>query len=69
MGAFRLSRICDPRRWLYRGNFDGYAGTWKPGAPGQPLDALVLGNAEPSIGLVPAEYKPDSFGVLKRFTL
>ena len=31
-------------------NFDRYAGTWKPGALGQPLHVLVLDNAEPSIG-------------------
>jgi hypothetical protein len=62
----------DYRAFVSRGddyvedNFDSYAGTWAPGALGQPLHVLVLGNAEPSIGLVPAEYKPDSFGVLNR---
>jgi hypothetical protein len=45
-------------------NFACHAGNWRPGDLGQPLSALVLGNAEPSAGLVPAEYKPDSFGVL-----
>jgi hypothetical protein len=34
------------------------------GEPGQPLHSLVGGDAEPPSGLVPVEYKRDSFGVL-----
>jgi hypothetical protein len=33
----------------------------RPGEIRQPLDALLLGNAELSIGLIPEEYKPDSW--------
>jgi hypothetical protein len=60
----------DYRAFVTRGdsyvedNFDRRAGTWKPGDPGQPLHALLLGGGEPEAGLVPAEYKRDSFGVL-----
>jgi hypothetical protein len=53
------------RRDAYSGyNFDSRAGKWKEGDRGQPLGVLALGNAETSAGLIPAEYKPDSFGVL-----
>ena len=38
-------------------NFNRYAGTWKPGGLGQPLHVLVLGNAEPSIGLQSVDAK------------
>jgi hypothetical protein len=60
----------DYRAFMTRGdayveeNFDIHAGNWRQGDPGQPLSCLVLGSAEPSSGLVPAEYKRDSFGVL-----
>jgi hypothetical protein len=60
----------DYRAFVTRGdpywadNFDAHAGTWTQRDPGQPLHALTLGNAEPSAGLIPAEYKPDSFGLL-----
>jgi hypothetical protein len=49
---------------FYGQNFDAHAGGWRPGDPGEPLSAIVLGNADVAEGLVPAEYKPDSFGVL-----
>ena len=45
-------------------NFDRYAGGWRQGDLGQPLAPIVVGNGEPACGLVPAEYKCDSFGVL-----
>ncbi|MBV9245176.1 MAG: hypothetical protein JO366_10235 [Methylobacteriaceae bacterium] len=60
----------DYRAFVTRGdadveeNFDRHAGTWKQGDPGQPLSPLILGNAEPEAGIVPAEHKRDSFGVL-----
>jgi len=60
----------DYRAFVTRGdgyaaeNFDSHAGNWRQGGLGQPLYALTIGNAEPCVGLVPAEYKPDSFGVL-----
>jgi hypothetical protein len=60
----------DYRAFVTRGvayveeNFDIHAGNWRQGDPGQPLCCLVLGYAEPSSGLVPSEYKRDSFGVL-----
>jgi hypothetical protein len=52
----------DYRAFMTRGdayveeNFDIHAGNWRQD-PGQPLFCLVLGSAEPSSGLVPAEYK------------
>jgi hypothetical protein len=45
-------------------NFDNLARDWRQGDPGQPLYSLVGGDAEPASGLVPVEYKRDSFGVL-----
>lgn len=60
----------DYRAFVTRGegyaeaNFDALAGEWRPGDPAQPLYPLVLGNAEPESGIVPAEHKRDSFGVL-----
>ena len=60
----------DYRAFVTRGdgyveeNFDSHAGKWRQGDLGQPLYALTIGNAEPCVGLVPAEYKHDSFGVL-----
>src|SRR5947209_2942513 len=62
--------VFDYRAFVTRGdgyveeNFDSHAGKWRQGDLGQPLYALTIGNAEPCVGLVPAEYKPDSFGVL-----
>jgi hypothetical protein len=64
-------RRLDYRAFVTRGdgyveeNFDTLAGEWCQGDLGQPLYSLVLGNAEPSSGIVPAEYKRDSFGALK----
>jgi len=61
----------DYRAFVTRGdpyigeNFDAYAGTWRQGDQGQPLSPLVHGNADVPEGLVPAEYKRDSFGVLE----
>jgi hypothetical protein len=60
----------DYRAFVTRGdgyveaNFDALAREWRQGDVGQPLACLVLGNAEPDAGIVPAEYKRDSFGVL-----
>jgi hypothetical protein len=31
---------------------------------GQPLHSFVLGNADPDAGIIPAEYKRESFGFL-----
>jgi hypothetical protein len=45
-------------------NFDAWAGSWHQGDGGQPLHAIIIGNAEPEAGIVPAEYKRDSFGVM-----
>jgi hypothetical protein len=45
-------------------NFDARSGDWRQGHLGQPLHCLVLGNAEPDAGIIPAEYKRDSFGAL-----
>jgi hypothetical protein len=59
----------DYRAFVTRGdgyveaNFDTCARDWKQGDLGQPLSPLALGNAEPEAGLIPAEYKRDSFGV------
>jgi hypothetical protein len=50
--------------WYVEENFDALAGEWRQGDLSQPLHSLVLGNAEPDAGIVPAEYKRDSFGVL-----
>jgi hypothetical protein len=50
--------------WYVEENFDALACEWRQGDLGQPLHSLVLGNAEPDAGMVPAEYKRDSFGVL-----
>ena len=61
----------DYRAFVTRGdgyveeNFDNLAHGWRQGEPGQPLDSLVGGDAEPPSGLVPVEYKRDSFGVLE----
>ncbi|MGY4624495.1 hypothetical protein [Bradyrhizobium sp. USDA 4486] len=60
----------DYRAFVTRGqgyveaNFDALAGNWHQGEPGQPLHSLVLGNAEPDAGIIPAEYKRESYGVL-----
>jgi hypothetical protein len=60
----------DYRAFVTRGdgyveeNFDKLAHGWQQGEPGQPLYSLVGGDAEPPSGLVPVEYKRDSFGVL-----
>jgi hypothetical protein len=60
----------DYRAFVTRGdpyieeNFDIHAGPWLQGEPGQPLACLALGNADTSSGLVPAEYKRDSFGMV-----
>jgi hypothetical protein len=60
----------DYRTFVTRGdgyveaNFDSCAREWKQGDLGQPLSPLVLGNAGAEAGLIPAEYKRDSFGVL-----
>jgi hypothetical protein len=60
----------DYRAFVTRGdayvaeNFDARAGSWRQGDRGQPLHGLILGNAEPEAGIVPAEYKRDSFGLI-----
>jgi hypothetical protein len=61
----------DYRAFVTRGdayvdeNFENHAGGWTQGDLGQPLSRIIIGNGEPDAGLVPAEYKRDSFGVLK----
>jgi len=45
-------------------NFDAMAGDWHQGDLGQPLHSFVLGNADPDAGIIPAEYKRESFGFL-----
>jgi hypothetical protein len=60
----------DYRAFVTRGegwiedNFNSAAGDWKQGDIGQPLSPLLLGNGDPTDGLVPTEYKRDSFGVM-----
>jgi hypothetical protein len=62
--------LLDYRRFVTRGdgwieaNFDSYAGDWKQGDIGQPLSPLVHGGGDPASGLIPTEYKRDSFGVI-----
>ena len=45
-------------------NFDRHASTWKIGRPGPAIVAAHPGQRRAGAGIVPVEYKRDSFGVL-----
>jgi hypothetical protein len=60
---FLEASLVMPRVWRLT-NVGRVARDWRQGDLGQPLHAIVLGTAEPDAGVVPAECKRDSFGVL-----